>query len=238
MRRRNTAAPRVPAALALALAAAATLGACSSGDQDDQGEQGEQGEQGQGTAQDQAADSAATSSSPTSPTGGDSGTAASGPASGWWCAYIKQDIVEAATGGRTAEAEEALRTNDGTTYLCEVTVPGSDGEDVALALSVTANSEQAAAAAREEVTGQPGVAEGPTYLGESYVAPGLTVAIIPCGAPPASPEAGTRVPWTFRLAAPLEAGSALTDELTAPINRYVQVIDQTVGCSPKEAQRP
>ena len=159
------------------------------------------------------------------------------PSGDWWCGLIDREIVEVATDGRTEEAREVLRQNDEEGYLCEVVLPvdGGPGTESVLALAVQINDEAAADAARQEAESAPGAGPGPDYLGESFVMPGHTVSIVPCGAPVGTAEEGSEVPYVFSLRASSESGGQLTDELVDPVRRSLVQVDQTVGCSPSTA---
>lgn len=162
------------------------------------------------------------------------------PTTGWWCGLIEEDVVSAVTDGRTGEAREVLRVNDGSTYHCDVVLPTGEGlqTEVVLSMLVTADDETGAERLRQELEGVDEVAPGPDYLGESYLAPGLAVAIMPCGAPLDAENAGEPVPWTYVVRAAEGRGQGLDEELTGPINRQVRQVDSAVGCSPSEAVRP
>jgi len=158
------------------------------------------------------------------------------PTSGWWCRLIEEEIVEAATDGRGEEAREVLRQSDQDGWRCEVVLPvdGGPETETVLSLAVVSNAVEESEQWRTEATAAD-AAPGPDYLGESYVYPGTVVALVPCGAPVASPEAGTLVPYAVSLVAGPPAGQQLTDELVAPVRRAVVELDQGTGCAPSRA---
>ncbi len=182
--------------------------------------------------------SACTSDTPGADPTPDATTASSSPtspATGWFCGYLDPDLVETATGGRTSAAVEHLISNDGTTYLCQVELPADDGStEVALTLSVIADDAPALEALRAEITSREGVVEGPDYLGDSFVSPGQAVAFVPCGTVPGAAVESSQVPFALSLTAGLPAGAGITDDLATPLNRFLQVLDQRVGCSPSK----
>lgn len=189
--------------------------------------------------------SACTSEDPTTDRDGGSAPTTAGPegavpTSGWWCGLIEQETVETATGGRSAEAREVIRVNDGERYRCDVLLPTGEGDttELALTLEVVAGDEDRATRAREEVLAMDGVEAGPDYLGESYQAPGMVVGIMPCGAPVGSEQQGSQVTWTFLAHALLPEGEQVTDLLARPLNRQAREVDMQVGCAPSRAQEP
>lgn len=188
--------------------------------------------------------SACSDDTPSTPTGGgdtDGATSTENalplhPTDGWWCQYMDKKLVDAATGGRSAEATQVVVSNDGHQFRCEVQLPATSGDpEVAIALDVIADDAAAVADARAKAQALAGVVPGPTYLGESYVAPGYAVALVPCGLVPGNARNSVKVPWALTISAPLEPGQTVTDELTTPLNYYLKALDQSVGCSPKQA---
>lgn len=155
------------------------------------------------------------------------------PTTGWWCRLIDEEIVDAATDGRTDEAREVLRRNDDSGFTCEIVLPTGEGQETEPVLSLTIDVDDAGAVqeARAEADADGAVA-GPDYLGESTVRPGRAVAVIPCGTPPGSPQAGATVAHVLSLEAFTPGGLELTDLLAEPVRRSVVELDQGVGCQP------
>lgn len=169
----------------------------------------------------------------------DDGLEGSIPDNGWWCRMFDEEVVAAATGGQTDVAREVLRQNDEQGWQCEVVLPvdGGPETEVVFTLTIAVDDTGTADALRADARAA-GAEPGPGYLGESYVFPGGVVAILPCGAPPDSPSAGSQVPYAVSVVAHSEAGREMTTELVSPARRTVVDLDQTTGCSPKLAERP
>lgn len=157
------------------------------------------------------------------------------PSSGWWCRLIKQDAVDAASGGRSAEARQVTVTDEADHWACEVWVPDEDGEpETVLTLSVQGNAAAEADEALGEVQGLEGAEPGPDHLGVSYFAPTLGVSVIPCFGPPETPESDTEVPYLLMSRAPLDTEGAATELLQEPLTRLARELDQGYGCSPSK----
>lgn len=199
------------AGLALVLLLGTTLAGCTSGDEDE-----------------------AVSSPP-----GEEELEGEIPASGWWCRLIKEDTVEAATGGRSDEARELTVVDEEDHWSCEVLLPTDDGgTETALVLSVQGNAADEADAALGEVQSLAGVERGPEHLGLSYVADTLAVTVLPCLGRPGTPEADIEVPYVVSLRAPLNTAGEATDLLVPPLSRMVREMDQGYGCSPSKISAP
>lgn len=174
--------------------------------------------------------------SPEPPTDDNAAATASHPTDGWFCRLIDEDLVDLATGGRSAEATQRLVRNDGVEFNCVVEVPGSGGEpELALTLQVVAGEEATISGLRETVNAIEGVGPGPEYLGETYFAPGMATAFYPCGTVPGNSMVEP-ADFAFAVIAHLPEGQELVDELEPPLNRYAREMDQTVGCDPLSAR--
>lgn len=157
------------------------------------------------------------------------------PSSDWWCRLIKKETVDAATGGRSAEARHVTVTDEADHWACEVWVPDEDGEaETALVFSVQGNAADEADEALGEVQSLEGVEPGPEHLGLSYFAPTMAVSVIPCFGRPETPEAETEVPYVLMLRAPLDTAGEATDLLDKPLTRLAREMDQGYGCSPSK----
>lgn len=195
------------AVLSTAALAAVTLTGCTSGDDD-----------GQET----------TASGPTT-----DGAAPANP--NWFCRLIKKDAVDAATGGRSAEAREveALSTED--EFQCDVLLPTDEGgTEVAMSLSMHRNIPNLADALLTEVQAIEGATPGPEHLGVSYVADTLAISVIPCKPRASAGDAEAEVPYVFVIRAPLDTEGAATDMLDDSLTRLAREMDQTYGCSPSK----
>lgn len=195
------------AVLSAAALAAVTLTSCTSGDDD-----------GQET----------TTSGPT--------TEGAAPAnSNWFCRLIKKDAVDAATGGRSAEAREVEALNTEDEFQCDVLLPtDGGGTEVAMSLSMHRNIPNLADELLAEVRAIEGAAPGPEHLGVSYVADTLAVSVIPCKPRAGAQDAESDVPYVFVVRAPLDTAGAATGLLDDSLTRLAREMDQTYGCSPSK----
>lgn len=198
---------RPVAALSLAVLVAAGLLGCTSGTEDDQ----------------QTSDAAPTTEG------------AAPEHEGWFCRLIRDDAVDAATGGRAdvAREAEALSTED--EFQCDVLVPTEDGgSEVAMSLSMHRNIPGLADERLAEVMALDGVVPGPEHLGVSYVADTLAVSVVPCQPRPRGEDEQAEVPYVFVMRAQLDTEGAATDMLDDSLTRLVREMDQAYGCSPSK----
>lgn len=181
--------------------------------------------------------SACTSADPEEVTASNTATADAGGAAddGWFCRLIRQDALDAATDGRSAEATEVDSINEQDIYQCDVLLPTEDGDtEVAMSLSMHRNVPGEADARLAEVKAIEGATPGPDHLGVSYIADTLAVSVVPCKASPGAPEGSPEVPIVFTVRAPLDTDGEATELLDQSLTRMVREMDQGVGCSPSK----
>ena len=206
---------RTTAALSLVLLAAATLAGCTS-DADSEQE-------------------STTTAAPTT-----EGAAPADP--DWFCRLIDSEIVDAATGGRAAEAREVAAVDELNEFRCDVVLPTTGTEtEVALSLSIHRNVPGEADARLAEVKALEGATPGPEQLGVSYIANTLAVSVVPCkdlAATGQAQEEMAEVPYVFTLRTQLDTEGAANALTHKPLTRMVREMDQSVGCSPSKIHEP
>lgn len=156
----------------------------------------------------------------------------------WFCRLIDAEIVDAATGGRAAEAREVQAVDELNEYRCDVVLPTTGDEtEVALSLSIQRNASAEADAVLAEVKALDGATPGPEHLGVSYIANTLAVAVIPCkdiAAAGQVQEEMPEVPYVFTLRTQLDTEGAANELTDKPLTRMAREMDQSVGCSPSK----
>jgi hypothetical protein len=169
-------------------------------------------------------------------------TSAPGPAeagtasdTGWYCALIEEELVATATNGALDRARESMVSNDDDAWVCEVNLVAGDSYETVLRLSVYPNGQEETDAFRAELADAEGMERGPAFLGESYVVPGRTVALMQCNLPELEGQPGGPGPYAFQIEGLSGPAAELTEELRSPVRRLVTQIDQSVGCFPTQA---
>lgn len=168
-------------------------------------------------------------------TAGPTGDAATTQNPNWFCRLIDKATVDAATGGRSAEAYEVEVMNEEDEFQCDVVVPAEgEGTETAMSMSMHRNIPNLADELLAEVKAIDNAAPGPEHLGVSYVADGLAVSVVPCSTELMGGEDLPQVPYVFVLRAQLDEEGAATDLLANNLTRLVRETDQNYGCSPSK----
>lgn len=196
----------LPLALALALA----LGACTSGP--DPAEQ---------TGQ-------ATSAQPSDPA--EAAAATEAAARGWVCRHIGPDAVLAVAGEEPAQLQGVTVKDDQEGWTCEA----RDGQQPLVRVSIE-RGEAARDAAQERAEAAAGVQDGPEHLGVSYESPRLVTGLTLCRD---VDNQGSQdyEPYTLVAEALTDSEDDVSAELRATLGLVAANLDQTIGCSPRQAR--
>lgn len=199
---------RTAAALSLVLLASGALTACTSGEEESEETTATAGPTGEGLA-------------PADPD--------------WFCRLIAKEAVDAATGGRSAEASEVEALSTENEFQCDVLLPTEEGDtEVAMSLSMHRAIPNLADELLAEVRAIEGATPGPEHLGVSYIADTLAVSVVPCKPRVNATDDETEVPYVFVMRAQLDSEGAATELLDDSLTRLVRETDQSYGCSPSQ----
>ena len=153
----------------------------------------------------------------------------------WFCRLIAREAVDAATGGRSAEAREVEALSTENEFQCDVVLPTDEGDsEVAMSLSMHRAIPNLADELLAEVKAIEGATPGPEHLGVSYIADTLAVSVVPCKPRINATDEETEVPYVFVMRAHLDSEGAATELLDDSLTRLVRETDQSYGCSPSK----
>lgn len=151
------------------------------------------------------------------------------PVAGHLCRYISPDTQETVAGHDLAEPHQLIVANDPDSWVCEA----RDGEESLLRVSILRGqgvwSDQRALAQEQE-----GVAEGPAWLGESYLSARRITGLTMCTA--VVDGQATHEPYALVVEAVTESDEDVSSALSATASTLARSIDRAVGCSPKMAR--
>lgn len=154
---------------------------------------------------------------------------------GWMCQYVSPEAVESAAGGSATTPRMLITEDTEDAWVCDVLVGGAGEQEPVLRLAIQLG-EEAREAARTRAQEADGMEPGPDHLGVSFRSPGLVTGLTLCTSPGGNAEdPGDKIPYTLVAESLGETDEATTDLLQRALTETAKGLDQSVGCSPKQA---
>lgn len=151
------------------------------------------------------------------------------PVSGHLCRYISPGTQETVAGHDLGDPYQLIVTNDQDSWVCEA----RDGDEPLVRVSILRGEgiwgEQRALAQEQE-----GVAEGPDWLGESYLSQRRITGLTMCTG--VVDGQASHEPYALVVEAVNESDEDVSDALSTTASTLARSMDQSVGCSPRMAR--